>query len=168
MGNLNNFNADQHDTMGDYSPIPNGEYVAIIKASESKKTKNGDGAYIQFTFSIVEGQYKNRTLITRLNLFNKNETAVRIAQSELATICKAIKKTTVQDSTELHNIPMRIKVVVKPGDAGYSDSNEIKNYYSLDKAVSQTAPVQTTTQAPQSNGRKPWEQSSDNTDDIPF
>jgi len=49
----------------------------MITDSEMKPTRNGDGRYLQLTFQILEGPYKNRFVWARLNLHNANETAVK-------------------------------------------------------------------------------------------
>jgi len=35
-----------------------------------KPTKTGSGTYLELTFQVIEGQYKNRLLWSRLNLSN--------------------------------------------------------------------------------------------------
>ena len=128
MAHLNNFNANEVEPTSSFEPIPAGKYLAAITDSELKATKNGSGRYLQFTFTIIDGEYKNRVLWARLNLENPNATAVKIARAELSAICHATGVMTPRDSIELHNLPMVISVKCrKRGDSGELD-NEIAGY----------------------------------------
>ena len=98
-----------------------------------KKTKDGTGTILVMQEKVVEGQHKGSILFIRLNLVNKNDQAVQIAQNELATICDACKKPAVKDSEELHGIDHYIEVGIKPADDNYPESNVIKNYLPLSK-----------------------------------
>ena len=86
MANLNGFNANQVDPATDFEAIPAGKYVAVVTASEMKPTKNGNGAYLELTFQVIEGEYKNRLLWERLNLDKPNPLTVKIARSELSAL----------------------------------------------------------------------------------
>ena len=93
-----------------------------------KPTKSGNGHYLQLTFTILEGEYKNRVLWARLNLDNPNQTAVKIARSELSAICRAVGVMQPKDSVELHNLPLVITVKLKKRDDTGELTNEIKGY----------------------------------------
>ena len=123
-----NFNAADHSPSTANEPVPDGWYKVVIDESEMKATKTGGGQYLQIRFNIIEGQFANRKVFTRLNLINSNETAVSIAQSDLSAICHAVKVMQINDSVQLHNIPLQIKVVVKAADGQYGASNEVKGY----------------------------------------
>ena len=149
MAHLNNFNANEVEPTSSFEPIPAGKYLAAITDSELKATKNGSGRYLQFTFTIIEGEYKNRVLWARLNLENPNATAVKIARAELSAICHATGVMTPRDSVELHNLPMVISVKCrKRGDSGELD-NEIAGYAKREMAASQPPqPVAASAPAP--------------------
>jgi hypothetical protein len=160
MANLGQtFNADQYEPLGSFEPIPAGDYVASIVSSEFKLTKDGTGRYLELKFEVLDGEYKGRNLWARLNLENKNPKAVEIAQRELGTICRAANRMHISDSTELHGVPMVVKVAVSPGTGGYGPSNDIKGYEATGGAstvqAAQAPPVQTEIPGTQ---RKPWEQ----------
>lgn len=127
MANLNGFNANTVEPASDFEPIPAGKYVAVVTASEMKPTKSGNGAYLELTFQIIEGEYKNRLLWARLNLDNPSAMAVKIARSELSALCRAIGVLEPKDSCELHNVPVVIAVKQKT-DADGEVRNEIKGY----------------------------------------
>lgn len=121
------FNADEVPPATGFDPIPAGKYKAVITESEEKATKAGTGSYLQLTFVIVEGEFENRKLWARLNLNNPNDQAVSIARAELSAICRAVNVRQIKDASQLHDIPLVIKVVAKKGDDGET-RNEIKGY----------------------------------------
>ncbi len=70
MANLNNFNANNVEPQTEFDAIPAGKYLAVITSSEMKPTKSGNGAYLELTFDVIEGEFKGRKLWARLNLDN--------------------------------------------------------------------------------------------------
>lgn len=164
-GNLSNLNFDANavQPQESFEPIPAGWYECMIVESEMKQTKNGTGQYLQLRLDVTEGQYANRVLFERLNLDNPNTTAVEIAQRTLSAICHATGVLQPRDSSDLHNIPLRVKVSVRPAGNGYDANNDIKGYESLG-GVKQAAPVKqpakTASQPAAQSGAvkpKPWE-----------
>ena len=154
MGNLQGFDAEVIEPMGDFTPIPKGEYLAIAIDSEFKPTKSGTGEFLQFCWELVsDGDYKSRKLWSRLNLKNASDSAVKIAQAELSSICRACGKLRPTDSNELHNIPVLLKVDLeersdKPGDF----RNVIKGYSPANGVTT------TTTKAVEKSSTPPWKQ----------
>lgn len=128
MASLNNFDASQVEPSVALQPIPAGSYIAIITESESKATKAADGRYLQLTFQVIEGEHKGRLVWARLNLENKNQTAVEIARAELSAICRAVGVMKPNDSAALHNIPLKITVGLKRRDDTGELGNVIKGY----------------------------------------
>jgi len=149
MANLNGFDASQVEPTASFDPIPAGKYLAAITESEMKPTKNGSGNYLQLTFTVLDGEYKNRVLWARLNLNNPNATAVKIARSELSALCHAVGVLQPRDSVELHNIPLLITVKLKKREDTGELTNEIKGYEP--KASAGQAP-----QAPVASNTPPW------------
>ena len=147
MANLNGFNANEVDPSAGFEPIPAGKYLASITESEMKPVKSGSGSYLQLTFTILEGEYKGRVLWARLNLVNANQTAVKIAQSELSAVCRAVGVMTPRDSVELHNIPLLVTVKVKKRKDTEELTNEVKGFEPKSAAAgkSQQAPAASTT-----------------------
>ena len=150
MANLNGFDASQVEPNVSFDPIPAGKYLAAITESEMKATKTGAGSYLQMTFTVLDGEYKNRVLWARLNLNNPNVTAVKIARSELSAICRAVGVLQPRDSVELHNIPLLITVKVKKREDTGELTNEIKGYEPKAAAAGQPQ------QAPASDATPPW------------
>ena len=159
MAYLNNFDANTVDPASSFDPIPAGKYIAAIAESEMKPTKNGNGHYLEMTFDILDGQYKGRKVWARLNLDNPNATAVQIARGELSAICRAVGVMQPQDSIELHNLPLSIKVTCKKRDDTGEITNEIKGYEKKEAALqnSVATPRATAPAAQSTNATPPWQ-----------
>lgn len=126
------FNAQEVEPQSSYDPVPAGTYTAEITESEIKPTKNNNGEYLQLTFKIIDGDHSGRLIWDRLNLVNTNETAVEIARANLSAICHSVGELNLQDTEQLHNKPLRIKVKVRPATDNYDASNEISGYMPVD------------------------------------
>lgn len=148
MANLNDFDANQVEPDFGFEPVPAGKYLAAITDSEFKDTKSGTGRYLQLTFQVIEGEYKNRLLWARLNLENPNPTTVKIARAELSAICRAVNVLQPKDSAELHNLPLLISVGLRKRQDTGEMTNEVKGYER--KEAAQGQPQQATTNTP------PW------------
>jgi hypothetical protein len=139
MANLSGFDAQQVDPSRSYEPIPAGQYMAVISASEMKPTKAGNGQYLLLTFEVIEGPYAKRLLWARLNLDNPNSTAVQIAQAELSAICRAVGVLRPRDSVDLHNLPLAISVRCKKRPDTGEITNEIGGYAKRESPTAQAA-----------------------------
>jgi hypothetical protein len=158
MANIGHFDATNIAPREDFSPIPTGEYPALIIDSDLKPTKSNNGHYLELTCEVSAGEYKGRRVWARLNLDNPNPKAVEIAQRELSAICHATGVMKVTDSAQLHNKPLVIRVeYVEAGGNRNSPTNEIKAWKAPEAgAVVQqraAAPAATTTGA-----APPWAQ----------
>ena len=113
----------------DFAPIPAGTYTAEINRSEIKDTKRGDGNYLSLGLKILEGEYAGRVIFQNINLRNPNQIAMQIGRKQMAQLFHACGKLGVQDSSELHGIPMQIKVAISVDKSGmYDPSNEVKKF----------------------------------------
>ena len=112
-----------------FAPIAAGWYLGEIIKSELKDTKNKDGKYLALTFKVVEGDHEGRLIFTNLNIVNKSDVAVKIARSDLKAICGAVGfEGDLEDTVDLHNVPMMVKVSLKPETAQWPAKNELKNF----------------------------------------
>jgi hypothetical protein len=128
------FNSDNHEDLQSFDPIPAGDYAAHIEASEICDNRAGTGKYIKLTFVVLSGEFKGRKIWANLNIIHPNDVAVKIAQQELATICRACGKRQIADTAELHEIPLKIKVKIRPAKGEYPASNDISGYEPIDAA----------------------------------
>ena len=124
-----------------------------------KATRDGYGEYLSLTLQVVEGQYENRLVFARLNLKNANDKAVDIARKDLAAICRAVGVMSPQASEELHDIPLMIKVKVRPASGDYEASNDIGGYKAVEGANLTPAPKAASKPQtpPPAATKKPWQ-----------
>jgi len=122
------FNANSVEPAQAYDVLPAGKYLAMVIDSTVKPTKSGSGEYLQLTFEVIDGPSKNRKVFERLNFRNSNKTAEEIAQRALSGLCHAVGVVDLQDSENLHNIPVTIDVAIEEGRDGYGPQNRIKGY----------------------------------------
>lgn len=127
MGNLQGFNPMDYEPSKTFEVMPAGDYDAVIVDSGLKPTKKNDGRFLELKFQITTGPYKNRCLTARLNIENPNPQAQTIGRGELSAICRAVNKLTINDSSELHMLPLKIVVKVDKDDKG-NPSNEIRGF----------------------------------------
>lgn len=164
MSDLQGFNANEIPE-DNFEPIPNGEYnVAIIGVQRCASKTNATNSYLELKLQVIDGEFKGRQVFDRLNIWNSNQTAARIAARTLADICLAIGKPQINDSSELLNQLLAAKIVVKVQD-GYDPKNEVNGYLArksiteqaaqtLDATPTQTQPAQTAAAA--GGEQRPW------------
>ena len=111
-----------------FEAIPAGDYLAHITKSEMKANKAKTGHFLLLIHTILEGEHKGSSIFVRLNLDNPNPKAVEIANKELNSICQACDKEGVEDSEDLHLVPMCIRVAVEPASSQWPASNNIKKW----------------------------------------
>jgi hypothetical protein len=102
-----------------------------VTESEMKETKTGSGQYLQMALTVLNAavqEHIGRKVFVRLNLINTNPTAVEIAQRELSAICHSVGVLKLQDSTQIHDLPMTCKVAHLPAKGEFAESNKISAY----------------------------------------
>jgi hypothetical protein len=136
------YNLDEIDDAPEYSEIPDGTYLSVITESDWVTTKDGEGQYLKLTFQIIQEDQKGRLYWLNLNLKNKNETAVKIAQQQLKQIATAIGIVgTVKDSAQFHNQPLKIVLGRnKKGDQTIKKFESILNSTTKDQTAGNARP----------------------------
>lgn len=66
--------------------LPTGQYTVQIEKAEVKKTKAGDGEYLNVQMKVISQYYNGGVLFHMFNLRNPNEIAQNIGRSELKTL----------------------------------------------------------------------------------
>lgn len=159
MAAIDNFDPDQVPPSTGFDAIPPGKYQAVIIESEQKETSKKNGHYLNLTFEIIEGEFEKRKVWARLNLDNPSDVAVGIARAELSAICRAVgHQGKLVDSTQLHDLPLTIRVIKKKDQQTGEDRNEIKGYEPTGGTPAVKSTVATTT-APAKTGAgapAPW------------
>jgi len=115
------------DKENNFDVIPNGEYIAHVKNSEIRQTKNGNDM-LMLTWEILDGEFKGRLIFENLNLWHPKSQVKAIAQGAMNSICQATgNEQGIKDSSQLHNKAIIIKVVEKD-DEVYGKMNIIKKH----------------------------------------
>jgi len=134
-----NFDARQHTPL-DNDVIPEGWYSFIIDESNAVPTKDGNPNHLRLVmrFSVLEGPQQGRKVFTGLNIRHTNIQTMEMANRELSAICHAVGLPYVQDTQQLHNIPLKGRVKIRKDPTGqYDDQAEIRSY----KPISFVPPV---------------------------
>ena len=111
-----------------FEPLPAGWYNARVINSEAKPTKDNKSGYLQLDLEIIDGEHQGRKVFDRLNLWNEGankEKTKEIAQRQLSAYCHATGVFILQDSNQLHGIPLKIKLAVRTQE-GFDPTNDVK------------------------------------------
>jgi hypothetical protein len=133
--------------------------------SDYKETRAGDGMVLKLKFECLDPPYTGRAVYENLTLEHPKEETVAIAQANLkslAAACGHPNPDYVENSEELHNLPVVLKLK-KERNPQFGDADGYQNRI---VAYSSTRPTTraTTAQAPAAMTRPA--QPSD--DEIPF
>lgn len=141
------FDHTQVEPRDSLEPVPPGTYVAEVVESDVVQTKNGAGNRVTLTLRITEGQCEGRQIWEGINFQHANEVAQRIGQQQLAELCAAVGlRGPLEDTQDLHGIPIRIRVKMSKPQEGYDQKNEVSRYMPLtDAGASPAAPVRQAT-----------------------
>jgi hypothetical protein len=132
--------------------LPPGRYTAHIINSEMRPTRSGSGQYLWLEMEVLEGQFKGRRIWDQLNLINPNAQTVEIAQRTLSAICRAVGQMQVEDSEQLHFIPLAVTLKVEPAGLDktgvWRDARNRVSGYSAITGASTPAPASAPAPAP--------------------
>ena len=125
-----------------YELLPAGWYTAQVTESEIVPLKSGQGQALKLTFEVLSDGYRNRKVWARLNVRHSGSAqAEQIAQQQLRELCDSIGIVRMQDTVELHNKPVQIKVKVrKSDDPQYEDQNEVVGFKPVGAGAPTAAP----------------------------
>jgi len=132
-----NFDARQFVPL-DNDVIPEGWYNFVIDETNAMPTKDGNPNHLRLVlrFSIIDGPHQGRKVFTGLNMRHTNIQTMEIANRELSAICAALNLPYVQDTQQLHNIPLKGRVkTIKDPNGVYDDKSEIKSYKPINYVV---------------------------------
>lgn len=122
-----NFDATQVAPSTERSALPQGTYSVIIEETSIAQSKAGDN-YLKVVFQVVDGEHRGRKIFTNINLWHSSQKARDFAQRDLSAICHATGTLQMQDSSQLHNKPMKVKVKYVEPKGQYGESNEVTAY----------------------------------------
>lgn len=132
---LLNFNASQVQPDQGRFAIPAAWYNVMVDQTELKPTSEGDGLYLETRYKVLDGAYKDQTIYSRFNLKNASAQAQEIGHKQLSALAHAVGVLMVQDSAQLHNIPLKVKVKIRAARGDYEESNEISAWKNINEAV---------------------------------
>ncbi len=120
-----------------YELLPAGWYTAQVTESEIVPLKSGLGQALKLTFEVLSDGYRNRKVWARLNIQHRGSPeAERIANEQLRELCESVGIVRMNDTVELHNKPVQIKVKIRKDDSGqYEDQNEVTGYKAVGGSV---------------------------------
>lgn len=150
--NFKTANIPVSDEPRSFDPLPAGRYQAMIIASEMRNTIAGNGQYLLLTFEILGPTHSKRRIWDRLNIVNPNPKAEQIAQRQLANLCAALGRDGVQESEELHNMPLNLEIGLQENKKMERMENLIKGYL----PINQTPAVVTATAKTSASATPPW------------
>ena len=129
------FDANAPENQRANSVVPAGEYRAIMIESEKKATNANDGHYLNTKWQIVSGEFQNRLIFQKFNLWlsAEKQTAIEIARGQFSECCRAVGVLSPKDSSELHKKACLVKVKIGK-DTGYGEQNEITSYKPISAA----------------------------------
>src|SRR5574337_920939 len=139
-----NFDATNVQVEDRMEAIPAGWYNCTVTNTERKPAKsNPQNSYLEVVHTIMDGPYANRKLFNRINLWNADPSAVDIAfkgAAGLAALQQACGVFNCQSSTQLHGIPLKVKVKLRPAGPGsdgkqYDATNDVVKYASINADV---------------------------------
>jgi hypothetical protein len=133
----------------DFSPLPKGEYMAMVTENQMKVTKAGTGEYLALTMQIIEGKYADRKIWENLNLHNPNEVAEKIARANLKAIAEACGFAELDDTDQLNDIPF---ILVLDIDRKDPTRNRVMGYKRAGSSAAPSSFAQASAAA-----AKPWE-----------
>ena len=144
------FDANQIDpTQSAGGQLPIGKHLVVVESSEVKATKDNSGGYIQLNLKITEGPSAGTTGAYRLNIYNSNQQAVEIAQKQLSAVCHVTGVFSVQDSSQLHNIPFMVEVGPQKNKPEYTEVKKVFDAAGNEPGKAPAAPAQPTAPATQ-------------------
>lgn len=133
-----------------FEAIPTGTYEAVISNSESRPMKSGNGMGFNLEFEIISGEYKGRKVFAWITFEHRTSPdAQRIGREQLSAICRAVGVTQLNDTAQLHNLPLLIVVALDKNDP---TRNIIKGF----KAVKSVGTGAAAPQAAPQNQGAPW------------
>jgi len=134
-----------------FDALPAGTYEAVIANSEAKPMKSGNGMGFNFEFEIISGDCKGRKVFSWITFEHRTSPdAQRIGREQLSAICRAVGVQQLNDTAQLHNLPMTITVAIDKNDP---TRNVIKSYKPKKSAAA--APAQQSGGSA-AGGAAPW------------
>lgn len=124
------FDASQHAASLNFDALPKGWYQGVVSESKSRTTNSG-GQALDFVVELTAPPFaKGRKVFLGFNVVNSNPEAVRIGYEQLAAFSIACGHPKWNQTEELHNKPLHIKLKIEkaPEGSDYEDRNQPNGY----------------------------------------
>lgn len=135
--NINNVEKRENN----YELLPAGWYTAQVTESELVPLNTGNGTSLKLTFTILQQGYNGRKVWARLNVRHTNPDTERIANQQLRELCESVGVMALQDTVELHNKPVQIRVKIREDKEGkYEPQNDVAGFKPVGAGAPASAP----------------------------
>jgi hypothetical protein len=147
-----------------FDPIPVDIYPMAVTESDVKDV--GGGKQLVVELIVLEGPHAGRKIFDRMWTRHTNAKAASVGQGQIAALRAATGVRNPKASEEFHNIPMKVKVKIKPAGNDskgiYREAqNEVAAYIAAGQVVpSQPAAPSPAPQPPQQSApanKLPWQ-----------
>lgn len=127
MAELNlNVNDWTNSEQTGFSPLPTGDYILTLDKTEKKTAKSGT-EYLEFAFTVADGQFKSRKLWERFYIYDTSKPkSVNYAKSIISQMVRATGKTQIHDTAELEGANFLAHVVCETYNG--EQRNSVKSY----------------------------------------
>lgn len=156
-----NYTANPDELNEGFDVLPPVDYVAELRKSALNKTNAGTGHNLDFEFIVLEGSRAGRVFFDCLCIDNPSAKAQEIAQRSLNSLCVATGKLGIEDTTDLHSIPVLVRLKVVPATGNYPAKNEVVSYKPVPQGGVKSGGGQQSSggeqQVSEKKDKKPWE-----------
>lgn len=118
-----------------------GWYSLMIVNTEAKKTKAGDGEYLNVQQIVADGEHKGFTIWNIINWDNPSQAAQKIGIKQWQNLRAVVEETLeneIEDTEDMHGTIVEGLVIVnKSKNPAYSDKNIVKKWRVLQSEVSE-------------------------------
>lgn len=123
-----------------------GWFKMIITESEvvPSKKEPETGRRLNLKLKILEGKYAGFMAFEGLNIAISSPIAQEIAMKTLSAIGHSVNVLAIEDSAQLHNIPMWVKLKFVPAEGAYEAKNEISGYKHISATVNPAGAISAT------------------------
>ena len=152
------FNAAEVQPTSCDAPPP-GSYEAAVTNSESRPMKSGNGMGFNFEFEIISGNFKGRKVFVWITFEHRTSPqAQQIGREQLSALCRAVGVTQLNDTVQLHNLPLMITLGIDKNDP---TRNVVKAYKAKGGASGAATPTTSVQQqaGAAAGGTAPWARS---------
>lgn len=119
------YDAPTEEPVGNFDPLPAGDYIAQVIGSEIKDTRNRTGKILALTWEIVDGASEHRQFWQNINYLNDSPKAQEIGRKQLDEVAYSAGVTRLTDTDDLHFKPCLVRLKVSPAQGDFPAKNEV-------------------------------------------